>query len=66
MLHPDAMLSKTMFFTKYRHRRQCASPARATLGAEPNLFVPKGCILEVAPFRGSWDELRWIPLEKLV
>ena len=25
-----------------------------------------GGILEVAPFRGSWDELRRIPLEKLV
>ena len=23
-------------------------------------------ILEVAPFRGPWDELRWIPLEKLI
>ena len=40
MLHPDAMLNKTHVFSKYRHRRPCASPAGATLGVEPKLFYP--------------------------
>ena len=33
--------SKHMFFIKNRRRRQCASPAGATLGAEPRLFYVK-------------------------
>ena len=40
MLHPDAILSTKSVFPKYRRRKQCASPAGATLGAEPKLFYP--------------------------
>ena len=43
MLHPDAMLTTKVCFcsSKYLRRRQCASPAGATLEAEPNLFYAK-------------------------
>jgi hypothetical protein len=74
MLHPDTLLLKRVVFLKEtKKRRGNASPAGATLGAEPKLFFPKvafsrlrlsgapGLSLDGFPLKSWYESLKSYP-----